>query len=70
MLNYGKRVQYSVFECALESPKIEEMKKKALTFVDETKDSFRIYQICQSCAACIEFYGIKKGWEEQETIII
>lgn len=70
LLNYGIRVQYSVFECELEPPKFEEMKKKALTFVDESKDSLRIYRLCQSCAEWIESYGIKKGWEEEDSIII
>lgn len=70
LLNFGKRVQYSVFECDLQPDKIEAMKNSALKLVDLEKDSLRIYRICQTCVSQIESYGIKKGWEEEEIIVI
>jgi len=69
LLNFGKRVQYSVFECDLGSAKIEEMKKRALEFVDLEKDSLRIYRLCQACTTQIESFGIKKGWESEDIVI-
>lgn len=70
LLNFGKRVQYSVFECELEPAKIEDMKQCALKFVDLEKDSLRIYRLCQTCNKQIESFGIKTGWEEKESIVI
>jgi len=70
LLNFGKRVQYSVFECDLQPDKIEKMTAQALKLVDLEKDSLRIYRICQACVSQIESYGIKKGWEEEEIIVI
>jgi len=71
LLNFGKRVQYSVFECDLKPEKIEAMKKRVMNFVDLEKDSLRIYYLCQTCRQQIESYGVKQGWEsEADTQII
>ena len=66
LLDFGMRVQYSVFECNLTNKQIEEMKKQALKFVDPEKDSFRIYRLCDQCIKRIESFGIKKGYEEED----
>jgi CRISPR-associated protein Cas2 len=66
LLNFGQRVQYSVFECNLNKDQFGEMKKQALKLVDLDKDSLRIYRLCDSCRKHIESYGIKKGWEDLE----
>jgi len=73
LLDYGIRVQYSVFECDLTNEQIKEMKAKALEFVDPEEDSLRIYRICQTCNKRIESFGIKKGYEsesDQETMVV
>ena len=70
LLNFGKRVQYSVFECNLNDKQIQQMKKQVLEFVDKVKDSLRIYRLCQECAGRIESFGIKKGWEDEDALII
>ena len=66
LLDFGMRVQYSVFECNLTNKQIEEMKRQALKFVDPEKDSFRIYRLCDQCIKRIESFGIKKGYEEED----
>ena len=70
LLNYGKRVQYSVFECELEAAKIEEMKQRILEFVDLEQDSLRIYRLCQTCNRQIESFGVKKGWEDETDCVV
>ena len=70
LCNFGKRVQYSVFECDLNKDQLKEMMKMALSIIDQEKDSLRIYMLCQSCSDEIISYGIKKGWEELEVIVI
>ena len=64
LLNYGQRVQYSVFECNLTKKQIAEMKKQLLPLIDLKKDSLRIYRICDSCRKQVESFGIKKSWED------
>jgi CRISPR-associated protein Cas2 len=69
LLNFGARVQYSVFECDLDKKQLQEMKKQLLPYVDPEKDSLRIYKLCEACAPLIESFGVKKGWEEQDVIV-
>ena len=42
-VNYGQRVQNSVFECLLDSSQVLVLKKRLLSLIDEKKDSLRIY---------------------------
>ena len=70
--NYGKRVQYSVFECRLSEEKYYELYGKLLQFcLDEPEDSIRIYYLCDSCRKKIRIIGnVKTTMEEEEVIII
>ena len=70
LLNFGKRVQYSVFECDLNKQQIEQMKKQTLKFVNPDEDSLRIYKLCEHCIGQIESFGIKRGWEESDVIVV
>ncbi|MCG3158179.1 MAG: CRISPR-associated endonuclease Cas2 [bacterium] len=70
LLNFGKRVQYSVFECQLEPQQLEQMKQQALPFVDLEQDSLRLYRLCENCAASVESFGVKKGWEAEDTLVV
>ena len=69
LCDFGKRVQYSVFECDLSKEQIKDMTQKALKQIDLEEDSLRIYRICNTCANEILSYGIKKGWEEDDVIV-
>ena len=60
MCNFGRRVQYSVFECLLTKEQYKEMKKEALKFVDNEKDSLRIYRLCGDCKRRIEAFGANR----------
>jgi len=42
--SYGERVQYSVFECWLNSTELEHLKNELSKRIDETCDSVRIYK--------------------------
>ncbi len=70
LLNFGQRVQYSVFECDLNKKQLDQMKKQALKCVDPHEDSLKIYKLCEHCASRIESFGIRKGWEDTEVIVI
>lgn len=50
MENYGRRVQYSVFECQLDQGKYEEMYQKLMELLQEEEAaSIRIYSVCERC---------------------
>ena len=56
--NYGRRVQYSVFECRIGKQKMLELYAKLIRLMqDEEEGSIRIYQICTSCEEKIYTIG-------------
>lgn len=73
LLNFGQRVQYSVFECNLTKKQIAEMKKQLLPLLDKEQDSLRIYRLCDTCRKQIESFGVKKSWDDlkdDQTIVV
>lgn len=70
LLNFGARVQYSVFECDLDAKQLAQLKKQVLPGLNLEEDSLRIYQICENCVENIQSFGVKKGWEEEDVVVI
>jgi len=54
---YGKRVQYSVFECVLTRAKYNEMRSKLKKKVKLAEDSVRFYPLSNQCFSQIETWG-------------
>ncbi|MBN1182384.1 MAG: CRISPR-associated endonuclease Cas2 [Bacteroidales bacterium] len=57
--NYGKHIQYSVFECDLNSAQLKELKNKLNQEINKKKDSIRYYAICNTCFEKIERQGVQ-----------
>lgn len=68
--DFGARVQYSVFECHLESAELEKLRKRLQKLVEPAEDSVRIYRFCQDCGAKQEIYGQGRPTEEPEVYIL
>jgi CRISPR-associated protein Cas2 len=68
--DFGHRVQYSVFECDLESKYVEEMIKEATSIIDWEYDSLRIYRLCNACIDKIETYGNPNRFDKKNNIVI
>jgi len=47
--DYGLRVQYSVFECDLDSSRMAELKSRLEALIDRRKDRVHIYPMCEAC---------------------
>ena len=54
MENFGRRVQYSVFECELKSDQIRALKEGLAPWVKEREDSVRFYYLSEDDVARIE----------------
>lgn len=68
-VNYGTRVQNSVFECVLD-PGQWLMLKAALTeLIDENVDSLRFYYLGNQNKARVEHVGVNKGINVEEPLI-
>lgn len=56
--DYGTRVQYSVFECHLQSKELERLKKRLAPLVNPKDwDSIRIYYLCINDVLRTEIIG-------------
>ena len=69
-VNYGQRVQNSVFECILDAAQCKELQYKLCTIMDLEKDSLRFYYLGNHYKTKIEHYGIKKAYEPEGSLII
>ncbi len=68
--DFGKRVQFSVFECILEHKKLKEMIERANKLIDVKKDSVRIYGLCANCTKLVKILGVGELTEDKEVYII
>lgn len=69
-LNYGQRVQNSVFECVLDSSKWEEVKDRLIRMIDPSLDSIRFYYLGNKYKTKIEHYGINRAIDIEGVIIM
>ncbi len=70
LLDYGYRVQKSVFEIEAPQKLISEMEKRLKKVVDQNDDSLRIYHICQRCIAGSDFLGNAQLTNTEEVFVI
>lgn len=54
---YGQRVQYSVFECALDPEKYQELKLRLYKRIQPSEDRVRIYPLSGHTIHSIEVWG-------------
>jgi len=60
LLDYGDRVQYSVFECNLTHTQVLKLVKELKAIVNEGEDSLRIYRFCADCKQLVQAIGQAK----------
>lgn len=69
-LNYGQRVQNSVFECSLDNAQLLTIKSKLLKVIDVKKDSLRVYNLGNNYSTKIEHYGVKGTYDPNDALIL
>lgn len=69
-LDYGQRVQYSVFECLVDPAQWATMRQELLDEIDTTEDSLRFYFLGANWKRRLEHVGAKPGYNPQGTLII
>ena len=58
LTGFGQRVQYSVFECDLDTNQYQALwRKLARTIQPDEGDSLRIYRLCATCTTTINVIG-------------
>ncbi len=69
-INYGIRVQYSVFECLVDPAQWERLKNELLSIYNPEEDNLRFYYLGSNWKRRVENYGIKKNYAIDEPLII
>ena len=69
-VNYGQRVQNSVFECLLDAAQLRALQAKLCGIMDKEKDSLRFYNLGDRYQTRIEHFGAKPGYDASETLIL
>ena len=68
-LDYGQRVQNSVFECLVNSEQLEVMKDKLLNEVDLDNDSLYFFNLGKRYHNEVSCYGIKEVIDLESPVI-
>lgn len=69
-VNYGQRVQNSVFECVLDAAQCQALQHKLVQIMDADKDSLRFYYLGNQYQAKIEHFGAKKAYEAEGVLMV
>lgn len=69
-LNYGTRVQNSVFECYVDSTQYIQLKHLIQKEIDEENDSVRFYTLGNHYRGKVEQLGVSKGIQIEEPLIL
>jgi CRISPR-associated protein Cas2 len=70
LLDYGTRVEESVFHCLLEPALADEMEKRVRHIIEEHTDKVHILKLCDDCARRTVSLGIAKIATDPEVLIL
>jgi len=69
-VNYGQRVQNSVFECLVDPAQFAELKHRLESIIDPERDSLRYYMLGDNWKSRIKHTGSKSSYNPEDTMII
>ena len=69
-VNYGTRVQNSVFECILDNAQCVVLKAELSELIDETVDSLRFYYLGNNYKTKVEHIGVERGIAADDVLIL
>jgi CRISPR-associated protein Cas2 len=68
--DYGRRVQYSVFECGLDQKGVDELRQRLAAEIDPSADSCRVYRLCEACAGEVVILGRGGHYIEPAFVVV
>jgi CRISPR-associated protein Cas2 len=69
--DFGRRVQYSVFECDLAAgSEFDELYADLMGLLDESEDSIRFYAVCERCHASGVILGLGDRYERKDFFVV
>jgi len=68
-LDYGQRVQYSVFECIVDPAQWKALRQRLIGEIDPELDSLRFYYLGANWKRRVEHVGAKEGIDQEGPLI-
>ena len=69
-VDYGQRVQNSVFECVLDAAQCRQLQQKLLSLMDEQADSLRFYYLGNKYQTRIEHFGARETYDPEGVLMV
>lgn len=69
-VDYGQRVQNSVFECILDAGQKARVQHRLEQLIDPEKDSLRFYELGNRYENKVTHIGAKAGYEAEGTLLV
>lgn len=69
-VNYGQRVQHSVFECLLDPVQLCELRGKLESIIDRDKDSLRFYNLGDNWHRRVDHVGAKPSYDPEGPMVV
>ncbi len=69
-LNYGQRVQKSVFECRVDATTYELLEQALLDEIDEKEDNLRLYRLHEPLDKNVKEFGIFRSTDFEAPLIV
>ncbi len=69
-VNYGRRVQNSVFECIVDQAQSVMLKAALLELIDRDTDSLRFYYLGNNYKTKVEHFGVERGIAADSLLIL
>lgn len=69
-LDYGQRVQNSVFECKLDPARYVEFKGRLIDEIDDSRDSIRIYNLGNNWQKRVEHFGKNTDYNVEGILLV
>lgn len=69
-MNYGQRVQNSVFECLVDAAQLRHLQHSLVQLIDPKVDSLRFYQLQDNWRSRVQHFGIKASTDLEGPLIL
>ena len=69
-VNYGQRVQNSVFECLVDPAQCRKLQHSLCSIMDEERDSLRFYYLGNNYETKTEHFGVKAEYNPEGVLMI
>ena len=69
-VNYGQRVQNSVFECLLDAAQCRSLQYTLCQIMDSVRYSLRFYYLGKKYENKIEHFGCKQTYSPEDTLMV